>query len=692
MTKLDMHEIVEVLKAPGFNPSFSDVQKKLRELLPKDYAKEWKSFRPPKGQPISTRLARLRTKKEDEKSFVADQEIGIMMGARPLPRDSYQVFEGPTTAFRDYSDPQNDMSMRTQPSRPSVLGAEPESQLVVPSRLLLDGSTVASASASNIAYESSYFAPPAQHQTSDLIAPRPRSSLLSLRNLQERLRRSSSLVQSIHSVLRFSSTDSWRSNLSMRSSILPVTSFLQMSELAGSLVFLCSSSTPTPREENALQTSNQIQLRPKRQSPPIEISVSHTKPPLSEKEEQVWDFLMEDDTPPGPFVSRPEFEGMCFERRACCHRLPAECGGGVCPGCGMCEEHRIVRSSPGLILPNFINQKDYFDNTPLHFAAAPPGWDAETITTLIDAGADIGSVNTSGATFLHVLFTHLSAEQIPQCLELLRYLVSLGFDLGRRDYHGRTAFHMLFDNPDFFPGALPPHQRRGFGGLITMAPDRTALDNLGKPIYRLLGNEDDGNFILTDAGETTFVDSLAIGFAFVVTSWIEWLSITNRHTFVDTKGDTALIALIKAWDYQRDETELPTIIEKMVQSGTVVHMRDRAGHTAIAIAAKRGLRPAVTALIRLGACVNCRNYVGVSIFQGARRELRRAIREMDDKLYAMILSCILTLDHNGAVKHPDGYQEWAAAQNPLAKPRTSFAQFYSQRNHSWESLGSMVIE
>jgi hypothetical protein len=93
--------------------------------------------------------------------------------------------------------------------------------------------------------------------------------------------------------------------------------------------------------------------------------------------------------------------------------------------------------------------------------------------------------------------------------------------------------------------------------LIAIILDRRALDNLGKPIYRLFGSDDDGEFILTEAGETTFLESLAIGFAFDVTNWIGWLSIANRQIWLDTKSDTALISLMKAWDCQRDGRQTP---------------------------------------------------------------------------------------------------------------------------------------
>jgi len=58
--------------------------------------------------------------------------------------------------------------------------------------------------------------------------------------------------------------------------------------------------------------------------------------------------------------------------------------------------------------------------------------------------------------------------------------------------------------------------------------------------------------------------------------------------------------------------------------GAQIHMRDRRGETALAIAAQRGLRPAVKTLIELGASIHTTNYRGTSILSNARKTMRRA--------------------------------------------------------------------
>lgn len=140
---------------------------------------------------------------------------------------------------------------------------------------------------------------------------------------------------------------------------------------------------------------------------------------------------------------------------------------------------------------------------------------------------------------------------------------------------------------------------------------------------------------------------------------------------------------MKGWGAKKDETQLPEIVEKLVQSGSAVNMRDRAGNTALAIVTRKGLRPAVTTLLNLGACVHATNYLGVSILRGARRELRQARRDESDdadKLYTMILSCITLLIDKGAVMHPSGYQEWALPSSPLVQNTELHAEVLALQN------------
>lgn len=641
---------------------------------------------------MSPLLKRLRTEPRrtnelHNRSFRISTRAQTAKAKLPNPK-LLSIFEGPVVPFRDYSDG-NDLSSHTESL--TNYANEFESQLVVPSRILLDGSSVPSSGVGHVAQAFSTNVPsPSQ----SVATSSPRSSIPSLRSLQEKTKRSSSVLKHIQSALRFSSTDSWRSSLSLRSSVVSVESLLRIQRAAGSLIHHRSSTSL--RGLDHVTDSEEAQFRTIAHFPPMADWLPSKENKLSESEERVWTYLMEDDVPNGPFLTRPSFDGMSLTRRACCkaHGAQIRERWGVCEGCGTREEHWVAKLNLSdvstlsddqalrLLSPRLLNKLDYFGNAPLHFAAASATWHQNCVH-LILLEANLQWVNTSGATFLHVVFEHFSLEELPQCLKFVQYIDGK-FDFSSRDYHGRTVLHMLFDNLKFPLKDLSREQHAYLWKLANIvAPDRSVVDNLGRDICQLLGSNKEeitDQDYFSEVSETTFQVKLSRFFNFDTTSWIRWLSSVNKHTWVDSDGDTALIALMKTWQYERDETELPGIIGKMFQSGTVIHMRDRKGDTALAIAARRGLRPAVTALTDLGACTNSRNYLGTSIFEEARRELRQAIRNSDEKLYAMILSCILVLDDRGAVKHPDGYQEWALPSSPLAKRPAPLSRVFRAQN------------
>lgn len=176
---------------------------------------------------------------------------------------------------------------------------------------------------------------------------------------------------------------------------------------------------------------------------------------------------------------------------------------------------------------------------------------------------------------------------------------------------------MLFDNPyRLLDSFTRPDQDALLGILdIMVLEDKNQMDNLGRIIGGLTRLDETGNRLPSQGFSRPVIDF--IGEMSKLLS-DKTMAASLNHSWIDYNGDTALIALMKTWNSEMDETQLPDIIGKMVHSGSIVHMRDRMGDTALAIAARRGLRPAVTALLDLGACVNCKNYLGVSILRGAR--------------------------------------------------------------------------
>jgi len=112
-----------------------------------------------------------------------------------------------------------------------------------------------------------------------------------------------------------------------------------------------------------------------------------------------------------------------------------------------------------------------------------------------------------------------------------------------------------------------------------------------------------------------------------------------------------------------------TPVEGLFKLGAEVDMRDRNGDMALAMAARRGLRPAVATLLRLGANPNTRCYRGNSILSRTSKYLMRAKKEDSGRQYAMILSCISLLSDFDAKENPTVYDEWELHRNRAEIPR-----------------------
>lgn len=453
--------------------------------------------------------------------------------------------------------------------------------------------------------------------------------------------------------------------------------------IAGNIVPSCEGQLLESDASAVLESAppNEASLDPpEQQRPPTPIQPTYPKSPsLSETEERIWHEMIQESGLNSPFSARPEFTGMCLQWRICCQewvkrRKP------MCRGCGLRDIHRQAKLNTSHILSSgneetsilseTTNQADYFGNTPLHFAAGSPTWQIGYMMNRIGDSAATTMVNTSGSTFLHVLFEYLrSSVALRDVVPVVRCLASQDFPFTLRDCHGRTAIHMLFDNRHRLLERLfswKDHDTLLYILDIMQLGNNTLMDNLGRNIDDLIRHDTTPGQRKPDAAGYSFIGAMS-ELSSDPTKWLLSTVATDKYSWIDSNGDTALIALIKSWNADKDETQLPDIIQKLVQSGSAVDMRDRAGNTALAIATRRGLRPAVTALLNLGACIHSRNYLGVSILRGARRELRQTRRDEEDKLYAMILSCITLLVDKGAVMHPSGYQEWAAPSSPLAQ-------------------------
>jgi ankyrin repeat protein len=289
---------------------------------------------------------------------------------------------------------------------------------------------------------------------------------------------------------------------------------------------------------------------------------------------------------------------------------------------------------------------DYFDNTVLHVVAAK-GLGFKMIRSLIADGANIRAKNTSGESFMHVMH-HEMLNDISRYIQLLRLLAAQHFPFRHHDFHGRTLAHVFFKAVN--------HTKVSIGALEEifsyLKPNLDELDNQGNSFH---------------PGISDYVDNLTHQpqrrerLRAMLASHRKPVhrETTYRTLFwKDNRcGDSALITFVKHWP-EEDELEMASTIKKLIEAGAEVHMRDRNGDTALAIAARRGIRPAVVALLSFGANVNSRSYNGTGILSQATQQLELAKKHEEGSRYAMILSCIALLTDHGAKEKPTVYDEW----------------------------------
>jgi ankyrin repeat protein len=346
--------------------------------------------------------------------------------------------------------------------------------------------------------------------------------------------------------------------------------------------------------------------------------------------------------------------------------------------CGTLAVHIAAAKGKGRDIlkswPHQINSGDYFNNRPLHFAALRFRG-SDHIIEMLKGGGDAALVNTSGETFVHILFGRLPLEYLlSNNLYLVKYLVAANFDFSCRDYHGRTPLHTLLQEK--------MNLREGDLAMLKevfqlLRPDLDCVDNFGFSIRSYLLKKTREDIPKTRINE--FLPALQttqhniVDFRHLLKeasdnweTYIKDILVHPHHiSCFDKNGDTALIALIKWWNYDFDELLLEDAIRHMVAEGAEVHMRNRVGDTALAIATRRGLRPAVTTLVDLGASIHTRNYQKIGILRQAQNSLAQAKHVEADKLYGMILSCIVFLVDLGATIDTHAYREWGASCVPL---------------------------
>lgn len=308
---------------------------------------------------------------------------------------------------------------------------------------------------------------------------------------------------------------------------------------------------------------------------------------------------------------------------------------------------------------------DSLGNTKLHYAAALSGASLAltTIQLLVNQGVDVAARNRSGQTFMHVLNTKefIEGQGIRCYIELLSFLSRLNFPLSQRDFHGRTIAHLLYKARILFARGVADSSISEVHEIMQILDtDMNTLDNHGFNVgdellhvkswmngtWTRLDILPDAEARLIRAVDCGRSERLQANFRESLTKpdwtpemWTQWLQKDRLIDWIDIHGDTPLTALLKNRRSEEQQAALATMIPKLVQLGVEVNMRDRKGHTAIAIAAIRGSLSCVQALLDSGASVDVVNYNGRGIVSMAAWRMKMAKQEGKTQCYARILAC-----------------------------------------------------
>jgi hypothetical protein len=267
---------------------------------------------------------------------------------------------------------------------------------------------------------------------------------------------------------------------------------------------------------------------------------------------------------------------------------------------------------------------------------------------------------------MHVLKTKkfIESQGMSSYITLLRFLSDLNFPFLQRDVHGRTIAHILCED-----GWIFCFERRQYSwsGLLEVLQilniNMDALNNHGfnvgdeiqmsaeKFVHQHSFNDSDASLAINRVRELLFLyrrrGFLQVSFREALAksdrtseSCIRWLQEANLIGWIDKHGDTPLTALLKSRRGEGQHTMLTKMIPKLVKLGVDINMRDRKGHTAIAIATIRGSLSEVQALLDSGTCIDVKNYQGRNIASIASRRMKMAKQEGKTQCYARILACV----------------------------------------------------
>jgi len=376
---------------------------------------------------------------------------------------------------------------------------------------------------------------------------------------------------------------------------------------------------------------------------------------LTTEESILWKELIDESKLEGIPGSWPEYEEISLRNRKCCSFLDDKCQNlALCKVCGFSAVHKESRRSflyqHWLIFYEtcLINTTDRFGNTPLHYASTM-GNTAHVIELMSCSTLQLHARNTSGETFLHVFCIYAEnsfSAFMSSRREVLKKAIERGFDFSIRDYHGVTVASKL--EQIFYT-----ERRLLFDIAQDLLGEVCCSNSNAEQVYNIEESANCEGLTLEDNLAADSVvgiqDSAGIRLAQTQETQAVWSKIRqggrNPDTDLDCNGDSKLLATLRNWwpNGMKDAASMTALIEK-----SDIHLRDRRGYTALAIAVRHGIRDVAALLLKRGANPNSRSYHQTSIVAHASTCLARAQRSKNGILYAKIMSCMVLLaDHGG---------------------------------------------
>jgi ankyrin repeat protein len=699
-------ERVALRSAPD-NVSPRNIQQRLHEILPPDYSKDHRRFRPSNDIHMKLRFDHLRRCKKGRISKERWCRSPTVLRPRTpiqqaISKPLSDLFEGYAKAFRNYT-----TSSETTPITSTDLL---DSQTVNPSLLLLDGSSLPSNQ--DVGSTDTTSAPVGRlldhqdqrsrinldgglaRQQSPRLSSHPKeakSRIGRLRGFEKELanKYSESDLKHISSVLRFSSSNSWRSSLSSLSS--HASSLL--SKFFNRDTSIIEFDSSISRKDLSPTTQK---VAASREAGPNALFRSRAYDVLAEEDENWLQWLEESMIQ--PVAKIPYYYGISPLNRWCCVSMLNPLKNTLCEKCGFFPEHRRAVSTRRIsyAYPSRVNMLDFYGNTPLHCAAASvERGKFGQIKSIVLQGVDVTICNTFGETFLHVLCGKgpTTTTDMIEFVEMLGHLSRVNFPFSKPDHHGRTILHKLIQHSPNTHGISFLSQTFSF-----MKPNISWQDNAGFRVDRFL---EDPNHKAPGATHEELLVALVAPFRGSCSNFpffepsqnnrvlaSSWLRLKRRPwcvTSIDVAGDTPLTSLLKYWTLHwplEDGLEISSysglrdIVEDMITLGVEIHMRDRSGDTALAIAARGGHRAVIALLLEKGANVHSRNYRGVGILR--QLNLLMSAGTQNITFWASLWSSHLVLIDAGAKYSPTDHDEWMlpisrrldAQRRTVAQPST----------------------